>query len=147
MRNGPISPVTIELREEHYAAEFTRLAKYSGAWGPGVWKHPRCWRIEVVVHWRFVCPGTDHAYEHVEYWEHWVLAANREQAIACLVRDLKREPDADAIQYAAVYRVRPPLEAPEVREIEQYNGRLLLERARRVELARPAGRQMELVLT
>ncbi len=142
-RNGPISPVTIELREEFYAAEFShRLPCLSGAWGIGMWRHPKAWRIECAVHfaaalpdWRIegrelvVAAGTRRV-AWVEWWEHWVLAKDREQAMGCLVRDLRRDAAAEWITHAAVYRVRPPLERALVTEIERYNRRLLLERTR-----------------
>ncbi len=141
-RSTSITPVTIELREEHYAAEFAlRLPMLSGAWD-GNWKHPRAWRIDVAVYFRFRLPlwrlagrelivqDADRELEQVEYWEHWVLAGDRHQALGCLVRDLRRDDRAEWITHAAIYRVRPPLTADERLDLERCNGKLLLERAR-----------------
>lgn len=156
-RAGPISPVTIELRGEFYAAEFApRLAQPSGVWD-GNWKNNRAWRLEVAVHFSVVLPdwalveralfvrdGTRRR-AWVEYWEHWVLASSREQAVGCLVRDLRRDRLAEWITHVALYRVLPPLTAARRQEIERVNGRLLLERERvRVQAASAPGRGRQL---
>ena len=132
-RHGGISPVTIELREEFRDTEWPGCPQPSGCWD-GNWKHERAWRIDVAVHFAFLLPdwrleGREllvgpggRRRDYVEYWEHVVLAKNREQALNCLVRDLRKDCGAEWITHAAVYRVRPPLERAVVREIERHNG-------------------------
>jgi len=138
-RADRVSHVAIELREERWAAEFRpRMAILSGVWEPGLWRHPRIWRIEAAIwfrmpNWRIergqvVVDGSWRMAPHVEYVEHWVYAGERSEAIGCLVRDLNRDERAEFVSHVAVYRILPPMPRQRVLEIEQINASLRLRR-------------------
>jgi hypothetical protein len=159
-RAAKFNHAAIELREEHYAAEWPALAIVSGDWVAGIWKSPKAWCIEAAIHFRMPVWGVTHTEAgdavltvspdrwrpspYVEHWQHWVYAKDRTTAIACLVRDINRDERAEFISHAAIYRVSGPQPAAVVREIEAINGRLIREREERRDRQEPRAPQKQL---
>ena len=88
--------------------------------GIGQWRHPRLWRFFLEIAFAG-CP-------HTEAREHGVLATTRERALACLVRDLKKDERARLVRRVVVVKIARPLLPGEVHPIETINARLLRER-------------------
>ena len=115
--------VKIEYAYERCEREWPKFWFQTGEDGAhGRWKHPALWRI--------YCCVVDR--QGIRTWrEHLVFAAQAETAVACLMRDLGQEDDWFEIRTVVIYKVRPPLTAPQVRAVEEANTRLRREIADR----------------